>query len=75
VKFGTAVAMAEFRLPDTSVLDGLALSHDPRLRYPASYLPTLVVDDEVEVAGARWRVRSIKAIGDGSEIETTLAKV
>ncbi len=75
VVFRGTPAMADFRLPDETVLDGLALSADPRLRFLLSSLPGLAAGDEIEVAGARWRVRSLKAIGDGSEAEAALSRL
>ena len=63
-----------FRAPDETVLDGLALSTDYTLRYPLAWLPDLVPGQSIEVAGVSYRVREIRAIGDGSERQATLSR-
>ena len=63
-----------FRAPDETVLDGFALSRDYQLDYPAAWL-TLAVGDMVEIAGASYQVRDVRAIGDGSERRASLSKL
>lgn len=70
---GTTVYCA-FRAPDETVLDGLALSRDYQIDYPAAWL-TLAAGDAVEIAGAAYRVREVRAIGEGSERRATLSQL
>ncbi len=64
----------DFRSPDESVLDGLALSADYTIRFPASALPSLAAGDTVSIAGSLYRVRDIRSIGDGSERRASLSR-
>ena len=57
--------------PIETVLDGFALSRDYQIDYPASVL-TLAIGDTVEIAGAVYQVRNVRAIGDGSERRAAL---
>ena len=65
----------EFRSPDETVLDGLALSADYTIRFPASALPSLAAGDTVSIAGSLYRVRDIRSIGDGSEQRASLSRL
>lgn len=69
---GHTVAV-DFRSPDETVLDGLALSADYTIRFPASALPSLAAGDTVSIAGSLYRVRDIRSIGDGSEQRASLS--
>lgn len=69
---GETIAV-DFRSPDETVLDGLALSADYTIRFPASALPTLAPGDTVSIAGNTYRVRDIRSIGDGSERRASLS--
>ncbi len=71
---GGVPVLCEFRAPDASVLDGLALSTDYAIRYPVSRLPALAAGDTVEIAGDSYQVREVRALGDGSERRATLTK-
>lgn len=71
---GHTVAV-DFRSPDETVLDGLALSADYTIRFPASVLPALAVGDTVSIAGNTYRVRDIRSIGDGSEQRASLSRL
>lgn len=71
---GHAVAV-DFRSPDETVLDGLALSADYTIRFPASALPSLAAGDTVSIAGSLYRVRDIRSIGDGSEHRASLSRL
>ena len=64
----------DFRAPDEAVLEGLALSADYTVRFPACALPTLAVGEIVTVRGASYRVRDLRAIGDGSERRAALTR-
>ncbi len=65
----------DFRSPDESVLDGLALSADYTIRFPASVLPALAAGNTVSIAGNTYRVRDIRSIGDGSERRASLSRI
>ena len=71
---GGAVVHCGFRAPDETVLDGFALSRDYQLAYPAAWL-TLAAGDTVEIAGAAYQVRDVRAIGDGSERRASLSQL
>ncbi len=71
---GQTVAV-DFRSPDETVLDGLALSTDYMMRFPASALPSLEAGDTVAIGGSDYRVRDIRSIGDGSEKRASLSRL
>lgn len=72
---GGAAVMAEFRAPDEPVLDGLALSTEYAIRYPASRLPDLAAGDTVQIAGRAYQVREVHALGEGTEHRATLTRL
>jgi len=65
----------DFRSPDETVLDGLALSTDYTIRFPASALPSLAAGDIVSIGGSNYRVRDIRSVGDGSECRASLSRL
>lgn len=65
----------DFRSPDETVLDGLALSADYTIRFPASALPSLAAGDIVSIGGSNYRVRDIRSVGDGSECRASLSRL
>jgi hypothetical protein len=65
----------DFRAPDETVLDGLGLSTDYSIRYPASILVGLAQGDTVTLEGQTYRVREVRAVGDGSEKRATLTRL
>jgi len=65
----------DFRSPDESVLDGLALSADYTIRFPASALPNLAAGATVSIGGSHYRVRDIRSTGDGSESHASLSRL
>ncbi|MEW8420120.1 MAG: hypothetical protein AB2669_08385 [Candidatus Thiodiazotropha endolucinida] len=67
--------MCEFRAPDESVLDGLALSTEYAIRYPASRLTNLTTGQTVVIAGEHYQVREVRALADGGECRATLTKL
>lgn len=71
---GQTIAV-DFRSPDETVLDGLALSTDYMIRFPASALPSLAVGAIVSIGGSHYRVRDIRSIGDGSERHISLSRL
>jgi hypothetical protein len=65
----------DFRAPDETVLDGLGLSTDYSIRYPAGRFLGLASGDRVTVNGESYRVREVRAVGDGSEKRASLTKL
>jgi hypothetical protein len=65
----------DFRAPDETVLDGLALSTDYAIRYPASALVGLTSGETLTIDGQSFRVREVRAVGDGSEKRATLTRL
>ena len=65
----------DFRAPDETVLDGLGLSTDYAIRYPASALVGLSSGETLTIDGHSFRVREIRAVGDGSEKRATLTQL
>ncbi len=72
---GGVPVMCEFRAPDASVLDGLALSTDYAIRFPTSRLPALAAGDSVVIAGDSYQVREVRSLADGSERRATLTRL
>ena len=70
---GTDV-LIDFRAPDVEVLDGLGLAADYVIRYPVE---ALVLDSghELVIGGDRYRVREVRAVGDGAECRATLMRL
>ena len=68
-------AKVDFRAPDETVLDGLALSTDYAIHYQASVLVGLASGETLTVDGQTYRVREIRALGDGSEKRATLSRL
>ena len=70
---GTEV-LVDFRAPEVEVLDGLGLSSDYAIRYPVD---ATVLDrgHELVIDGVTYRVRDIRAVGDGSECRATLTRL
>ena len=74
VKVGTLIVECGFRAPDETVLDGLALSRDYEIEYPAARI-ALAAGDTVEIAGQPYRVREVIALRDGNECRARLARL
>ena len=70
---GTEV-LVDFRAPDVEVLDGLGLSSDYAIRYPADEV-MLDTGHDLVIGGVTYRVREVRAIGDGSECQATLTRL
>ena len=68
---GSSVHCA-FRSPDETVLEGLAISREHQIDYPASWL-SLAAGETVEIEGASYRVREVRSIGDGKERRASLS--
>ena len=71
---GGAEVLVDFRAPDVEVLDGLGLSSDYAIRYPADEV-VLDTGHELVIGGVTYRVREVRAIGDGSECRATLTRL
>jgi hypothetical protein len=74
VRVGAESVACAFRAPDEVLLDGLVLSRDYTIEYPASRL-TLAVDDTVEIDGGQYRVRDVLSLRDGTECRAKLARL
>ena len=64
-----------FAAPDETLLDGLTLSTDYVMSYPAGVLVGLTVRETVAIDGQLFQVREIRAVGDGSEWRTKLSRL
>mgnify|MGYP001347549534 CR=1 FL=1 len=71
---GSTEMWVDFRCPDAEVLDGLGLSADYAIRYPASDV-MLDSGHELVIGGVTYRVREVRAVGDGSECRATLMRL
>ena len=71
---GGAEVLVDFRAPDVEVLDGLGLSSDFAIRYPADNV-VLDTGHELAIGGVTYRVREVRATGDGSECRATLMRI
>ncbi|MGH8572391.1 MAG: head-tail joining protein [Gammaproteobacteria bacterium] len=67
--------MVGFRAPDEPVLDGLAVSTEYAITYPVTALPDLVAEEIVRIEAVDFRVREVRAIGDGQERGATLTRL
>ena len=61
--------------PDDVVLDGLALSSDFVMTYPSSCFAGLAAREVVEIEGASYLVREVRALRDGTETRASLSRV
>jgi hypothetical protein len=73
VQAGGQTVWCAFRAPDDDALSGLVQSTDYAIDYPTSRL-RLSAGDAVEIGGARYTVREVKALRDGSEMRAMLSK-
>ena len=71
---GGSEVLVDFRAPDVEVLDGLGLSSDYAIRYPASDV-MLDTGHELVIGGVTYRVREVRTVGDGSECRATLMRL
>jgi len=72
--FAGVVVWVDFRAPDEDVLDGLGISRKYTVRYPVERL-ALTTGDELTIDSARYRVREVRQVGDGSECRATLTRL
>jgi hypothetical protein len=71
---GAVEVDVDFYAPDEDILDGLAVSRNQVIRYPASRL-SLATGDELTINGESYRVREVRQVGDGSECRATLTRI
>ena len=71
---GGAEVLVDFRAPDVEVLDGLGLSSDYAIRYPADEV-ILDTGHELVIGGATYRVREVTAMGNGTEARASLTRL
>lgn len=74
VMVGSLTVQCVFSAPDELALDGLALNRDYHLEYPSAWL-TLAAGDTVEIAGSPYRVREVRQLRDGSEMQAKLTRL
>lgn len=74
VQTGAGIVWCGFRAPDEAVLDGLSLSRDYAIEYPASRAQ-LAAGETVSIGGQAYRVREVKALRDGTEVRATLSRL
>ncbi len=67
--------MVGFAAPDETLLDGLTVSTEYVLSYPATIFAGLAVREVVEIDGVRFQIRELKAVGDGSEMRAKLTRL
>jgi hypothetical protein len=56
-------------------MDGLTLSTEYLMSYPSSIFDGLVAGERVEIDGTTFKVREVRAVGDGSERRAKLARL
>lgn len=64
-----------FAAPGDTVLDGLSLSIEYVMTYPASIFIGLAQREPVEIDSVTFLVRELRAVGDGSEMRAALTRV
>ena len=64
-----------FAAPEALRLDGLTTSTDYEMTYPQALFEGLAAREVVEIAGAAFQVREVRALGDGSERRATLTRL
>lgn len=64
-----------FSSPDDTALEGLTLSADYAITYPASVFAGLAARDSVLIDGVNYQVRDVRAVGDGAEMRARLTRL
>ena len=64
-----------FSCPDESLLDGLTVSTEYAMTFPASVFMGLAAQDQVQIGPATYLVREVRAVGDGTERRARLTRV
>lgn len=60
--------------PDETLMDGLTLSTEYLMSYPASRFEGLKAGERVEVDGVAFKIRDVRAVSDGSERRARLTR-
>ncbi len=68
-------SMVGIAAPDETLLDGLTLSTETVISFPASSFAGLQARETVEIDGVAFQVRDIRAVGDGAELRAKLTRV
>jgi len=61
--------------PDETLMDGLTSSTEYLMSYPSLIFEGLRAGERVEVDGTVFKVRDVKAVGDGSERRARLTRL
>ena len=61
--------------PDESLLDGLTVSTEYAMTFPASMFTGLAAQEQVQIGSATYLVREVRAVGDGTERRARLTRV
>ena len=69
------IVAVDFRAPDETVLDGLALSTEYTMHYPRSTLPHLASNHQVVIEQVTYRMREVRALGYGTECRATVTRL
>lgn len=64
-----------FTAPDQPLMDGMALSTEHAITFPASLFVGIGRGDSIYLDDVEYRVREVRALGDGTEMRATLARV
>lgn len=67
--------MVGFAAPDETLLDGLTASTEYVMSYPATIFDGLGPHETVEIDGAAFQVRELRAVGDGAEMRAKLTRL
>ena len=61
--------------PDETLMDGLTLSTEHVMSYPSTIFEGLRAGERVEIDGTAYKVRDVRAVGDGSERRAKLTRL
>lgn len=68
-------ALVGLRTTDDLVLDQLTVSTETVMTYPASTFLGLDAGERVEIGDAAFQVRTVRLVGDGSEVYAQLTRL
>ncbi len=64
-----------FSCPDESLLDGLTVSTEYAMTFPASVFTGMAAQEQVQIGSATYLVREVRSVGDGTERRARLTRV
>ncbi len=64
-----------FKAPDDNLLQGLSVSTEYEMSYPATIFKGLRAREVVEIEGVSFQVREVRAVGDGAELCASLTRL